>query len=187
MNRTVALISQQLLVAIILGLSLPNLSNGQERDRLVDWQSVTLGSDAKVLEVVDITVNGKSVTTGHAFTGGEDWLDTLSFRVRNISGKTITLFSFGVAFPEIDLGGGRSAMLSIPYDADSPRKNSGERKPMLTGSEVDLKLPQDRLVMLRQISMKSIGTTYLTRVNILPGLVNFADGSKLGGISLRRP
>src|SRR5439155_3358755 len=162
MNRPLALITQRVLVVVIISLSLPSLGSGQERDRLVDWQPVVLGSDAKALEIVNITVNGKTVTTGHAFTAGEDWLDTLSFRVRNISGKTISVFAFGVAFPEIDLGG-RSAMLSIPYNADSYRRESSERSPLLPDSEVDLKLPKDQLGMLRQISMKRIGTTYLTR------------------------
>src|SRR6266542_5086858 len=186
MNRALAFISQRVLVVVIVGLSLPSLSSGQGRDRLVDWQPVVLGSDAKVLEIVNISVGGKSVTTGHTFTADEDWLDTLNFRVRNISDKTISLFAFGVAFPEIDLGG-RIAMLSIPYSADSTRRDSSERNALLPDGEVDLKLPKDQLGMLRQMSMKSIGTTYLTRVSILPGLVNFADGSKLGGISLRRP
>ena len=187
MNRTLALPSRRILVAIIITLSCVTLIGAQERERLVDWQQVIPGSDATALEIVDITINGKSVTPGHPFTAGEDWLDTLKFRVRNVSGKTISCFAFGVAFPEIDLNGGSTAMLSIPYNIDSKRNNSDEQKPILADEEVNVKLPPDQLGMLRQVSTQRIGTTHLTRVNILPGLVNFADGSRLGGISLRRP
>jgi hypothetical protein len=175
--------TQRILIVATVVLLFASIATSQEMNRLVDWQLVVPGSDAKALEIVGITVNQTNITTGRPFSAGEDWLDKLTFKVRNTSDKTITLFAFGVAFPEIELGGGRTAMLSIPYDA---QKNPPKRQPLSPGSEVELTLPPDQLALLRQVSLKRIGTVHLTRVNILPGLVNFADGSKLGGISLRK-
>ena len=43
--------------------------------------------------------------------------------------------------------------------------------------EVDLKLPEDQLEIMRQISMKLTGRSNLSKVKILPGLVGFEDGS----------
>lgn len=182
MRKTIESTFQRLMCAAIITLSLSLLACGQQQDRVVDWQSVVNMSDAKVLEIADIKVDGKSITTGHPFTAGGDWLNGLTFRVKNISGKTITLFAFGVAFPEINTNG-RTPMLSIPYKADS---TSSAQKPLLPDEEVDLKLPEDQLEIMRQISMKLIGTSNLSKVNILPGLVTFEDGSKVAGITFRR-
>src|SRR4051794_40838479 len=99
MNRMPKSIFQRMLCAAIITLSIPFLVYSQQPDRVVDWQPVRLGSQARVLEIVDIKVDGKAIVIGQPFAAGEDWLDTLTFRVRNISGKSITILGFGVAFP----------------------------------------------------------------------------------------
>jgi hypothetical protein len=184
MNRDSVL--PRILSAAIFTLSFSYLAFAQEQNRVVDWHAVVPASDARVLEIVDIKVDGKPITIGQPFTANERWLNTLTFTVRNISRKTVSLFAFGVAFPEIDASG-RTPMLSIPYNAEATHRDSSTRKPLLPDEEVDLKLPEDRLETVRQISMKLLRTTNLSKVNILPGLVTFTDGSRIGGISLRRP
>ena len=174
---------QRILNLTLLVFSLASIAHGQEASRLVDWQPVVPLSEAKTLEIVGITVNDANVTAGQIFNAPDSWLDKLSFRIRNVSDKTITLFGFGIGFPEVDLGGGRTAMLSIGYDAE---KNSEKRQPIPSGSEVEVSLPPEQLALLRQVAAKLIGTTRLTRSNILPGLVNFGDGTKIGCISLRK-
>lgn len=166
--------------------SLPLLVSGQEPDRVVDWQPVRLTSEAKVFEIVDIKVAGKSIIIGQPFAADNDWLDALTFRVRNVSGKTITVLGFGVAFPELNDSGGVSPMFSITYSAESVKKDSGARKPLMPNEEMDLKLPKDQLAIMRRVSMGKTGTANLSKVNILSGLANFADGSSVGGFSLRR-
>ncbi len=185
MNKVLESILQRMMCAAIITISLPFLVSGQQQDKIVDWQPVHVMSEAKVLEIVDIKVDGKSITIGQPFTANEDWLDTLTFRVRNISGKTINLFGFGVAFPEINANG-HTPMFSITYGANSPKRDSSARKPLLPDEEVDLKLPEDQLEIMRRVSMNTSGTSNLSKVNILPGLVTFEDGSRIGGISLRR-
>ena len=184
MKRVLETIIQLMKCAALFTLVLPLLVSGQQQRRIVDWQPVIIKSDAKVLEIVDIKVAGESITIGHFFNANEAWLNTLTFRVRNISGKTIKYLGFGVAFPEIDANG-RSPMFSITYGAVSTEVASA-RKLLMPDDEVDLKLPEDQVEIMRQTSMKLTGTSNLSKVAILPGLVGFEDGSKINGFSLRR-
>jgi hypothetical protein len=174
-----------MMFAAVLTLSLPFLAFGQQQYRVVDWQPVRIMSEARVLEIVDIKVAGKAITIGQPFAANDDWLDTLTFRVKNISGKTIKLFGFGVAFPELNANG-RIPGFSVVYGVDPAKSDSNSRKPLIADEEVDLKLPEDQLEIMRRVSMNLAGTSNLSKVNILPGLVNFEDGSRMGGISLRR-
>lgn len=176
---------QRMLCAIIITLSIPFLVYAQQSERIVDWQPVRLGSEARVLEIVDIKVDDKSIQIGQPFAAGEDRLDTLTFRVRNVSGKTITVLGFGVGFPELGVGG-PMPMFSISY-GDYNQTNPGARKSLLADEEVDLKLPKDQLEGMMHVSTNTIGTPHLRKLNILPGLVTFEDGSRIGGFSLRKP
>jgi hypothetical protein len=179
-------IIQRMMYAAIITLSLAFLVSGQQQDRVVDWQPILIKSQAKVLELVDLKVEGKSITIGDFFTANEAWLNTLTFRVRNISGKTIEHLGFGVGFPEINANG-RTPMFSITYyGAESTNGVASERKLFRPDEEVDLKLPEDQLEIMRQVSVKLTGTSNLSKVNILPGLVGFEDGSGVGGFSLQR-
>jgi hypothetical protein len=185
MHRMPESIFQRMLCAIIITLSIPFLVCAQQPDRIVDWHPVRLGSKERVLEIVDIKVDGKSITVGQPFAAGEDWLDTLTFRVRNVSGKTISVLGFGVGFPELGVSG-PIPMFSISY-GDYTKTNPAARKAFLADEEVDLKLPKDQLEGMRDVSTKTIGTSHLSKLTILPGLVTFEDGSGVGGISLRKP
>jgi len=159
---------------------------GQQQNRIVDWQSVRIMSDARVLEIINIKIDGNAIIIGQPFAANEDWLNRLTFRVRNISSTNINEFGFGVAFPEIKADG-HTPMFSLAYGANySSKRDSGASRPLLPNGEVDLKLPEDQVEIMRRVSFKATGTSNLRRVNILPGLVTFEDGSKIGGISLRR-
>ena len=188
MNRTFSITCRAIQYAMIITLSCATVVCAQERDRLIDWQPrVIPGTDARVVEIVDITVNGKSITPGHSFTAGEDWLDTLSFRIRNVSGKTISSFGFGVGFPEMATSSDGVPGFSVVFNHPAKRNKSEEQKPMLADEEVNLKLPPDQLSIMRQVSMKQLGTNVFRRIVILPGVVHYEDGSGLGGFSLRKP
>jgi|GEM_PF-3230044 len=184
MYRMPESVFQRILCAAIITLSLPFLVYGQQSDRFVDWHPVRLGSEARVLEIVDIKVDGKPIEIGQPFAAGEDWLDTLTFRVKNVSGKTITVLGFGVGFPELGVSG-PIPMFSVTY-GDYKNTNPAARKTFVADEEVDLKLPKDQLEGMRSVSTNTIGTHHLTRLTILPGVVSFEDGSRVGGFSLRK-
>lgn len=169
---------------VALSLHLP--VTGLETDRVVDWHPVHIMTETKVLEIVDVKVAGESITIGQPFAADDDWLETLTFRVRNVSGKTITLFGFGIAFPELSASSVGAPGFSISFNAETARRDAGAPKPLMANEEVDLKLPPDQLAGMRRASAQMIGTRNLSRVNITVGLANFEDGTKTAGFSLRR-
>lgn len=184
MNGMPLSVFQRILGAAIITLALPFLVYGQQAERVVDWQPVLNKSDARVLEITDIMLDGKSITVGQPFAANEDWLETLTFRLRNVSGKTINILGFGVAFPELNAEG-RTPMFSVVYgDTKTDRRG---RKRLLADEEIDLKLPADQLEAMRHTGANLLGTSNLSKLNILPGQVTFEDGSSIGGISLRKP
>jgi hypothetical protein len=186
MNKVLESILGRVMCAVVLTFSLSCLVSAQQREKLVDWQPFRVATEAKVLEIVGVKVNGESVTMGTPFTADEDWLETLTFRVRNVSGKVIDNFAFGVAFPELAINsdGLGAPGFTTGYGGNFPR-NAGRGKVMLPEEEVDLKLPADQVKGMRRASERMIGTPNLNKVIIAAGLLTFQDGSRLGGFSLR--
>jgi hypothetical protein len=173
---------QRSLFSTIIILSLAMAVAAQESNRLVDWPAGWPGSKQQVLEIIRITVEDTNVTAGQFFAASDDWLDKLTFRIRNVSDKTIIRCGFGVGFPELSPGPVGMPGFSIVYDTE---KKPG-LQPIPAGAEVEVSLPADQLEFIRQSAVRHIGTSHLTRITILPGLATFADGSDVGGFSLRK-
>ncbi len=190
MKKVIASTIQHILYAAVITLYLPSFVFAQQQDRVVDWHPVLIKLEPNVLEIVDIKVAGKSVTIGNFFTADDNWLNALTFKVRNISGKAIKHFGFGVTFPELqtDANGGLPGF-SVTYLGDEsfnvPAANA-QKSPLMADEEVDLKMPEDQLAIIRQISLRLRGTPNLSKLNITLGLVNFEDGSGMSRISFRR-
>jgi hypothetical protein len=169
--------------AVIILLVFAAHNAAQQTNRLVDWQSVEPDLHPKVLKIVAITANRTPITTGEPFSADEDWLDKLTFRLRNVSDKTITAFQLGLAFPELGSGGSYPDP-AIPFGYND-KPNSEHQESLSPGSEVALTIPADKLAMLR-VNMQRRGKLHLTRANILRAVVTFSDGLQFGGISLRK-
>jgi hypothetical protein len=85
---------------------------GQAKVRVVEWPTYPLGriySSAEgikrspvteALEIVDIKVESHSITIGHPFAADEDWLKTLTLRIKNISGQPIVGARMGFSLAE---------------------------------------------------------------------------------------
>ena len=54
------------------------------------------------LEIVSIRLNGKDVQPGEKIKGDDDWLQGLSFRLKNISDRPIAYLDIGLQFPQPD-------------------------------------------------------------------------------------
>jgi hypothetical protein len=176
---------QRILCFTIIIFSLAMTVDAQDTNRLVDWPTVSPPSDAKVLEIIRIAVKDTNVTPGQYFVAADDWLDKLTLRIQNVSGKTITRCGFGIGFPELNPNGERKGMpgFSVVYDT---LRNPGKLQPIPPGAVVEISLPADQLKAIQQAAIRLIGTPHLTRVIILPGLATFADGSEIAGYLLRR-
>lgn len=176
---------QRIFCFTIIILSLAMTADAQEANRLVDWPAVSPPSGAKVLEIIRITVTDTNVTPGQYFVATDDWLNKLTLRIQNVSDKTITRCGFAVGFPELNPGGEGKGMpgFSVVYDT---LRNPEKLQPIPPGAVVEISLPADQLKAIQQAAIRLTGTSHLTRMIILPGLATFADGSDIGGYSLRR-
>ena len=173
--------------AVIILVVWASLCAAQQMDRLVDWQPVGAASsktNVAAVEIVGIRINETHVTMGKPFAADEDWLDKLTFRIRNASDKTISAFWFNVAFPETDLPNGGYAGIGILFDA---KKSSDQGKRISPGGEMDVPLAVGLLMALRHSPRRLPGTTQLTKLNLYSWFVAFEDGSNVTGTSLRKP
>src|SRR5262245_23261136 len=176
---------QRIFFFTIIILSLAMTVDAQETNRLVDWSVFSPRADARVLEIIRITVKDTNVTPGEYFVASDDWLDKLTFSIQNVSDKRITRCGFGVGFPELNPKGDGEGMpgFSVVYDT---LRNPGKLQPIPPGGVVEVPLPADQLKPIQQAAIRILGTSHLTRIKILPGLATFADGSGIGGYSLRK-
>src|ERR1044071_1914132 len=97
------------LAAVTILFVLAPVGAAQRMDRVIDWQLVIpppKAADIPAVKIVGMRVNEMQITAGKSFMADEDWLDKLTFKIKNVSDKTIDKFWFHVAFPEIDLGSG---------------------------------------------------------------------------------
>lgn len=107
-----------MLGVLAVALLLANPVFSQSKDRKVQWPQTpinhlnTRGSGysqelayIEALEINDITVGGKSITIGQSFAADDEWLKSLTVRVKNISPLSISSVQMNLVLPEIMPGG----------------------------------------------------------------------------------
>jgi hypothetical protein len=84
----------------------------QTKDRLVEWppypfgrinsaaDGIKLSPATEALEIVDVQVAGHSITIAQAFPADDDWLRSLTFRMKNISAQSIVGARIQFGLPE---------------------------------------------------------------------------------------
>ena len=77
------------------------------------------------IEILSIKLNGKEVQPGEKIKGDDDWLQGLSFTLKNISDKPIAYVDFGLQFPQPN----GFVVYSLNYGVDYPR---GDRRSELS-------------------------------------------------------
>ena len=90
----------------------------QSKNRVLQWgelpfsSSNTIGAPGtqvlaqiEALEIKDISVAGKSISIGQPFAAGDDWLMSLTLRVKNISDQSFSSIQINLILPEIMPGG----------------------------------------------------------------------------------
>ncbi len=63
-------------------MAISSFVSAQEIQRVVLLPEFRSSSNGKALEIVDVRVAGSSVELGHPFIANDDWLSSLSFRVK---------------------------------------------------------------------------------------------------------
>lgn len=172
--------SHKIFCTAILILALPLFVSAQAQDRILDWYQGKSVPEVKVLEIIEIKVEGKTVAIGQPFMASKDWLKSLTFKVRSVSGKPIKVFNLGITIPEIK-SNGRSIILGMPYGIGGMGVSQGGSdvsKPVRSGEEVDLVIPKLLLEYLQKHLAKHNVPGGVNHVSIYPEVIlTYEDGS----------
>jgi hypothetical protein len=134
------------------------------------------------LQVVEIKAGSNTVTLGQPFAADDDWLRSLSVRIKNVSGKTINVLPISFGLSELNTGKGGDISFTIMRglygNGDEIREASDERKPILPDEEIDFTFTEKQLCIIRQMAEQKEITP--TRIKFRPSaFVTFADGSRV--------
>jgi hypothetical protein len=83
-------------LAVLFLLVCAQVAFGQTRQRVIpfpEWSAET--DDEYQLELIEIKVAGKPVGFGEFFEANENWLSSITLKVKNVSKKTIVAFGVG--------------------------------------------------------------------------------------------
>lgn len=114
MNRTIRYKSNRLFyVSMMILMLFSIITRAQTQERVINLPAQTLNgafttggcglmvpTQVKGIEVIEIKAGDKPVVFGQSFTANEDWLKTLSIKIRNVSDKTINLVDMSFNLPE---------------------------------------------------------------------------------------
>ncbi len=170
-----------LAVVVVVLLSITSVFS-QSKNRIIRWSEPvsinnTPGSGySEVLaqidafEIVDITVGGKSITIGEAFSADDLWLKTLTFRVKNVSNLSFSVAQLYLFLPEIMPGG---PLVTLCYGCGN---SFGKVKNIAPGEEVEMKVAfYNRVTDL--INAKS-DLSKITEAEIQQTIVTLSNGQK---------
>jgi hypothetical protein len=143
MMRTLVRLALPALMLLLSGLAF-----GQEKERTIEWHPGTpigpllratdgsqMAADFIALEIVDISVAGKSVRLTQPFLAGEDWMKRFSIKVKNVSAKRIVGARLDFTLPEAN--GGMGSNLGYGRGADMG-KGAQELRIIMPGEEFEL-------------------------------------------------
>jgi len=178
-----------LALAVVSGLGF-----GQARNRLLDWHPLPVHVDNRIngqptdwqpLQLIEITSSGRSITCGHPFVGGTDWLRGLSFKIRNVSGKTIKFIRIYIELPEAKLHGNMFAFaLEYGKETSNGVKLSYGPERLLPGAEAELMLSPAIYDHFSELLAKENGNANFTKAFIGMTYVRLDDGMIWDGYRL---
>jgi hypothetical protein len=166
------------IVAFVLYVSMPGFS--QTSHKAIVWSNDPLSRYARSttsevqsqindVEIQSVSVNGKSVTIGQPFDADEDWIKTITARVKNVSGERMATLQITFAFPEADPG---SPEWIICYGCAKPEKEKG----VMPGEIVELKGRDDMYQWVRKSLSEKGSFARIGRAQIRTMFVTTANG-----------
>lgn len=128
-------------------------------------------------EITDFKVDGKPVNSDEEFDAGADWLQNLSFKLKNKSDKTITFTVIDLDFPETAaVSGGRIAQRQITLGQDPENRLGAAPLQLLPGKSMDIRLDAEysgiKTLLTRWLPIDNV-----TKVTVRLHQVMFDDGT----------
>jgi hypothetical protein len=165
----------------------------QAPDKVVLWPDYPMGRITRVapgtrlsqieeaLEIMDIVVDGKSITIGESFASSDNWIRNLSVRVKNISGQPIQSIEMAIVLPEVSLSDGRNIGFSL-RGGSTP---AGKQKAIMPGEEIKLEWIGIEYQKFQERWAQLKGMDHVTKAMVGMTAVMFTDGTVWGNDCLR--
>lgn len=167
------LLTLSMAVAVLVGTRSSPQAQGQNQDtqRVVEETSLK----KEPIEIAELKLKGKRVSVGQPFLSGEDWLEGMTFKLKNTSGKVLRRAELELEFPEIKLDSGTFLFTihsgQIPGVPDS---DSTEMPSVQPDETFEVKFDDRTYTSLRQRVLHGVS---VTKVRVLISTVYFADGT----------
>ena len=128
------------------------------------------------LEILELRSKTNHITLGQAFLSGDDWLEGMTFRLKNVSGKALRRAELELEFPEIKMDNG-TFLLTIHCGQipDLPDADSIEMPSVQPDQTLELKFDDSTYAALSQRVFANRGS--VTKARVLISTVYFADGT----------
>ena len=194
MNEYKIITIQRFLFVFSAILMLSVFAFTQEKQRVIEWTSVEgaptglesrgtgipyTSSDIKGLELIEIKVAGKPITIGESFVADDDWLKSLSVKVKNTSGKQISSIRISFSLPEAKYKEGTLGF-SFTYGhqlaTNLGKDFSAEEKTIMPDETIELKQDEKSYNNLLNFMKKRSELTNFKAIKITNAQVVFVDG-----------
>jgi hypothetical protein len=154
--------------AVIATLSLAAAVSAQDRARSLEWvdhRSINSGEihepwsrQTEVVELEEILIAGKVIHIGDQTPAGIDWVNQITFRVKNLSSENITWIQISLRLPQMKYSP------QIQYVPPC-----GNRQPeicMRPGEQVELKMPGKIYSFMKERVAEEMELSEITRAAI---------------------
>lgn len=167
-----------LTLSVAVGLLLKSTSSrdaearGQETERVVEKNPLK----NEPLEIEEVKLKTKTVDLGRPFLSGNDWLQGITFKLKNVSRRVLLRAELELEFPEIKLD--NATFLLTIHDGqipDLPDSDSVEMPPVQPDQTFELRLDDSTYAALSQQVFAR--QPLITKARVLISTAYFADGT----------
>jgi hypothetical protein len=164
-------------------------ASGQAQDRVVEWPpypvgrinsagaGIVLSPVTAALEIVEVRVADRPIAIGQSFIADDDWVRSLTFRMKNISGQPIIGARLGLGLPETKTAD-NSLGFSLEYGKGlSTGIPSDEQKVIGPDEEFELKFSESQYQRHKKFVSERSKRSSFSKVWVGITTVKFADGS----------
>ena len=178
---------KMLIAALTSILLVATVAFPQSKERTIMWPPHPLGlikpagdgirsaTVNEAVQIVDITVAGRSITPGQPFLADDDWLRTLTLRLKNVSGQPIVGAKIFFGLPETKIEE-RQVAFSLEYGKVGVMTAPDGQPPVRTDEEFEMKFSAAQYQRYLDFFGKQAGTAIFTKVWIGLITVKFDDG-----------
>jgi len=180
-------------IYLLLGfvLLLPLLSFGQSQERIIDFPKVPetrslkrtgteqpVATDEKALALVEITVNGKAVLPEKAFSAGDDWLKSLTIKLKNVSDKPVSSILVSFQIPKTETG--NNASLGLVFRHNQTKINPTTKEKLVMPDEIiELSMTEKEYDIAKGVWLQKTGKTVFNQIILGSVVAMFEDGSSI--------